>query len=173
VTSVAFCTAHAVFLGGILLLLDHEGNRELAVVDWRSVAVGCSSVLVFLGLDLAMDLRSLRRWSFWQIEQTANRGLGRVVVVHLTLLFGLLAVTVSGASTAFFGLFVALKSLYALSTVLPRWQPVTPPAWLTGVMNRVPRVRGGRRFEDAWAKDREDEDERRAGNERPWVAAPR
>jgi uncharacterized protein DUF6498 len=171
VTSAAFCTAHGVFLAGILFLLDHEGERQLAAVDWRSVAFGCSSMLVFLGIDLAMDLRGLRGWSFWQIEQTANLGLGRVVVVHLTLIFGLLALAVTGASAAFFGVFVTLKSLFAISTALPQWQPVTPPAWLSRVMNRVPNGRAGGRFEDAWAQEREDEEERRARNERPWVSA--
>jgi hypothetical protein len=170
VTSVAFCAAHGVFLGVILFMLAHNGERELAGVDWRSVGFGCSCVFAFLAIDFAMDLRRLRGWSFWQVEQTAHRGLGRVVVVHLTLVFGLFAVAVTGAPGALFGVFVALKSLFALSTALPQWEPVAPPTWLSRVMNRVPNVR---RFEDAWVQDRADESERRARNEQPWVGARR
>lgn len=171
VTSVAFGAAHGVFLGVVLFMLAHHGERELAAVDWRSVGFGCSSVFVFLAIDFVMDLRSLRGWSFWQVEQTAYRGLGRVVVVHLTLVFGLLAVAVTGAPGALFGVFVALKSLFALSAALPQWEPVAPPKWLGRVMNRVPHE--GRRFEDVWVKDRADESERRARNEQPWVGARR
>ena len=52
--------------------------------------LGCVIVLAFLIIDFVVDLRGLRNWSFLQIEQIAYRGLGRVVVVHLTLIFGLL-----------------------------------------------------------------------------------
>ncbi len=171
VTSLAFCAAHGVFLGFILFMLDRNGEHGLAAVDWRSVQTGCVIVFVFLVIDLAVDLVRVRSWSFLRIEQTAYRGLGRVVVVHLTLIFGLFGVAMTGASSALFGVFVVLKTLYALSLALPQWEPVTPPGWLSRVMNRLPNVHPGEKFEDHWAKDRVDEAKRRERNEQPWAAA--
>jgi hypothetical protein len=173
ISSLAFCMAHGVFLGTILFLLDHNGGRALADVSWRSVAFGCLTVFAFLAVGFFADLLSLRRWSFWQIEQTARRGLGRVVVVHLTIVFGLIGVAVTGAPDALFGVFVVLKSLFALGTALPQWEPAAAPGWLSRVMNGIPNVHPGRRFEDLWTEDRADEIERRERNERPWVAARR
>ena len=173
VTSLSFCAAHGVFLGGILFLLNHNGERELADVDWRSVGIGCLSVLIFLAIDFVVDLPTLRQRSFLQIEQSAHRGMSRVVVVHLTLVVGLFGVAITGAPTALFGVFVVLKTLFALSMALPQWEPAAAPKWLSRVMNRVPNVHPGRRFEDQWAKDRADESDRRDRNEQPWDGARR
>jgi hypothetical protein len=172
VASLVFSAAHGLFLGVFLFVLNHNGQGDLAGVDWRSVKLGILYVLVALAIDFVMDLSSLRRWSFWQIEQTANRSLGRVVVVHLTLVLGMFAAAMTDAS-ALFGVFVVLKTLYALSTALPQWEPATPPNWLSRVMNRLPSVHPRQRFEDQWAKDRADEAERRDSNEQPWTGARR
>jgi len=171
VTSLVFCAAHGLFLGFILFMLNRNGEHGLADIDWRSVEIGCVIVLVFLVVDLGVDLVRVRSWSFLRIEQTAYRGLGRVVVVHLTLVLGLLGVAMTGASSALFGVFVVLKTLYALSVALPQWEPAAPPVWLSRVMNRLPNVHPGEKFEDHWAKDREDEAKRREGNEQPWTNA--
>jgi hypothetical protein len=93
--------------------------------------------------------------------------------VHLTLIFGLLGVALTGAPSALFGVFVVLKTMYALSMTLPQWEPVTPPKWLSSVMNRLPNVHPGKRFEDLWVKDRADEAKRRDRNEEPWESRRR
>ncbi|MGB3481010.1 MAG: DUF6498-containing protein [Mycobacterium sp.] len=166
--SLAFSAAHGLFLGAILFLLNHNDVGELAHIDWGSVGIACLSVLAFLAVDFLVDLSTLGTWSFWQMEQTGNHALSRVIVVHLTLLLGFLGVALTGAADAFFGVFVALKSMAALSHVVPQWDPATAPKWLSGVMNRVPNVRPGETFEDFWAKDRAAETSRRAKNEQPW-----
>ena len=170
VTSLAFSVAHGVFLGAIIFLLDHNGEHPLAEVNWRSVELGCTTVLIFVVIDFIVDLLSLRRWSFRELEQTAYLGLGRIVVVQLTLIIGFVGIAVTDAPTALFGTFVVLKTLFALSTALPQWEPVVAPHWLSRVMNRVPNVHPGERFEDQWAEDRADEAARRDRNEQPWVS---
>jgi hypothetical protein len=172
VTSLVFSAAHGLFLGVILFMLDHNGQGDLAGIDWRSVKLGSLYVLIALAIDFVVDLLGLRKWLFWQIEQTANRSLGRVAVVHLTLVLGMFAAAMTDAS-ALFGVFVVLKTLYALSTALPQWEPATAPDWLSRMMNRFPSVHPGEQFEDAWAKDRADEVERRERNEEPWMGARR
>ncbi|HEX2213733.1 MAG TPA: DUF6498-containing protein [Mycobacterium sp.] len=172
VVGLAFSAAHAVFLAMILFLLNSNGEG-IGQVDWRSVGTGCGLVLGFLAADLAVDMVHLRQWSFWRVEQAANRGLGRVIVIHLTLIFGMLGVALTGAPSALFGVFVVLKTLFALGSVLPQWEPATAPRWLSRVMNRLPNVHPGERFEDYWAKDRAEEAERRNRNEEPWSGVSR
>jgi hypothetical protein len=172
VTSLAFSVAHGLFLGVILFVLDHNGQGELAGVEWRSVKLGSLYVLIALAIDFVVDLPGLRRWSFSQIEHTANRSLGRVAVVHLTIVIGMFGAAMTDAS-ALFGVFVVLKTLYALSMALPQWEPAAAPNWLSRVMNRLPNVRPGQRFEDVWAKDRSEETERLERNEQPWTGARR
>jgi hypothetical protein len=75
--------------------------------------------------------------------------------------------------SALFGVFVVLKNLNGLSMALPQKEPTTAPNWLSRVMNRLPNMHPGQRFEDAWAKDRADDVERRDTNEQPWTAARR
>lgn len=171
IVTMAFSAAHAVFLGMILLLLSHNGKAGFAVVDWRSAALGCLGVVAFLVLDFLVDLSTLRRWSFWQMEQMANRGLSRVIVVHLTLIFGFVAIALTDAPDSFFGVFVVLKTMAALSSAFPQWEPATPPRWLSRLMNRMPNVHPGEKFEDFWAKDQADETARRERNERLWSGA--
>jgi hypothetical protein len=168
VTSLVFCAAHALFLGVILFMLGHNGQSDLADVDWRSVELGCVGVLIILAIDFIVDLAGLRRWSFWQIEQTANQSLGRIIIVHLTLVLGMFGAVMTDAS-ALFGVFVVLKTLYAVSMALPQWEPATAPTWLSRVLNHLPNGPQGERFEDRWAKARADEVERRSRNEQPWT----
>ncbi len=177
VTSFAFCAAHAVFLWAVFFIVNRDGGHETAVITWRSVAFGVLSVSLFLALDFVADLLSLRRWSFWQVEQLALRGLSRVIVVHLTLIVGFIGIAIADAPTALFGVFVVLKSLAALSTAIPQWEPTTAPKTLSRVMNRVPsRSRSplpdgqrGQSFEEAWAHDRAEESARREKNEQAWA----
>lgn len=173
VISLMFCAVHAVFLGAILLLLHQHGQRRLVDIDWRSLGFACLTVFAFLIVDFTVDLFSLRRWAFWRLEQLANRGISRVIVVHLTLIFGFVAIALTDAPDSFFGVFVVLKTLAALSFVLPQYEPAVAPKWLSNLMNRVPdrapNAKPGERFEDYWAKDRTQEIARRERNERPWV----
>lgn len=167
--SLSFCTVHAVFLGTVLFLLNHNGVGHLVQVDWRSVGFGCLGVLVFLTVGFVVDLFSLRRWSFRQLEQTASQVLTRVMVVHLTLLIGFIAIAVTDAPETFFGVFVVLKTMASLSTTLPQWQPAQPPKWLSNILNRVPSARPGKRFEEAWADERTEERQRLQANEQEWA----
>lgn len=173
VTSLAFCAVHGIFLAAIIALLVHNRAPQLALLglDWRSVGWGCLCVLLLLTLDFVLDLVDLRRWSFRDLERTADIGLGRVMVVHLTLLLGFAGIAATDAPSTLFGVFIVLRILAALSSVVPQWEPRRPPRWLSNLMNRLPNVHPGERFEDFWAQDQSRERERQRRNEQPWAAA--
>lgn len=125
-------------------------------------------MLLFLTVDFVLDLVDLRRWSFRDLECAANVGLGRVMVVHLTLLLGFAGIAATDAPSALFGVFVVFKTLAALSAVIPQWEPERPPRWLGNLMDRMPNVHPGERFEDFWVQDQARERDRRRRNEQPW-----
>lgn len=172
-TTLVFSAAHGFFLAVIIFLLTHNGKAALIGIDWHSVGFGCLQVLIALAVDFLVDLPSLRRWSFWQLEVMASRGFMRVAVVHLTLIFGMFAVAVTDAPSALFGVFVVLKTMYSLSVTFPQWEPATPPRWLSSAMNRIPSARPGLTFEEQWVKDRKAETARRKKNEEPWTGTRR
>jgi hypothetical protein len=47
-------------------------------------------------IDRGVDLIRVRSYSFLRVEQSAYRGVARVVVSHLTIVFGLLGVAITG-----------------------------------------------------------------------------
>ncbi|HET7739269.1 MAG TPA: DUF6498-containing protein [Mycobacterium sp.] len=153
----------------MVLVLNRGGTRPIVDIDWHSVGSGCLSVLILLAIDFVVDLFSLRQRSFLDIEQLANRGTSRIVLVHLVLLVGFLGIALTGAPTALFGAFVVLKTLFSLSSALPQWEPVSAPERLSRVMNRLARGRPGLSFAEQWDKDRAEEAQRRDRNEQPWV----
>ncbi|WP_460353078.1 DUF6498-containing protein [Mycobacterium sp. ZZG] len=168
VANLSFTAAHGVFMAVILFLLSRNGQQGLAEIDWRSVGYGCLFVMAFLCVDFVVDLAGLRAWSFRQLETLAQRGFSRVIVVHLTLILGLLAVALTDAPSTFFGVFVTLKTMASLSFVVPQWEPSRPPEWLRRAMNRVPNTRPGQRFEDFWTDSQAEERARWERNEQPW-----
>lgn len=80
---LSFAAVHGLFLTALVFLLNHNDVGYLAELDWRSVGFGCLNAVVFLTVDFVVDLLTLRRWSFLQLEQNANQTIGRVIVVHL------------------------------------------------------------------------------------------
>ncbi|BBX67512.1 DUF6498-containing protein [Mycolicibacterium psychrotolerans] len=168
VTSTAFTLVHGIFLAVIIVLLDRHAADSIAVIGWGDVRLGALCVLALLALDFVIDLLTLRGWPFSRLEQTAQRGLSRVIVVHLTLIFGMAGIAVTGASSSLFSVFVVLKTMAALSTVVPQWEPARPPRWLSRLLNRIPNAYPGQRFEEFWASGRADEQTRRERNEQPW-----
>jgi len=172
-TSLVFSAAHGFFLGMIILVLTLNGHGAEVGLNFRELATGCGLVLAMLAADFAFDLRGLRAQPFAWIERQADANLGRVVVVHLSLIFGMAAVAFTGANTAFFGVFIVLKTMADLSARLPQWNPDKPPTWLCRIMDRVPNTQSGKAkdkrqtFAEFWVADKADEAARLAANERP------
>ncbi len=164
-TNLIFSAVHGIFLLIIITALTAKGKGGIAGLDYRSLAVGCGIVLVLLVVDFLIDLPGLGNKTFFWLEQKANANLARVIVIHLVILFGMVAVVITGSGNGIFAVFVFLKTLTDLTSVLPRWDPDEPPFWVSRIMGKAPVAYPGMTFAEFWRKDKAKEIARRHKNE--------
>ena len=163
-----FTLGHGIFLVALGTMVWAKGVSPEATVEGRSLLVGLLGIVVFQGIDFLADLLWLRERPFRWIERLGQQSFGRVGVIHLTLIGGMCAVMFTGANRDFFGVFIVLKTLLNISLFLPQYNPETPPAWLSNLMDRIKSPQHkGTTFAEFWRKTDEQEDERVARNETP------
>jgi len=102
-----------------------------------------------------------------EIERLTAVNLSRVILVHVTIIFGIAAAALTGMNKAFFGVFIALKTLSDLSAILPQWNPSVAPKWLCWIMDMLPNTAPDKTFAEYFADDLKEEAARRAKNEMP------
>lgn len=123
VTTLAFTIAHGVFLAmifGAVLKAGPETERLRAAV---------LPLAVLQAAAFGVDLWTLSAWPPARVRAQADHLLGRVVLVHLSLLVGLFLQAALDCPWAFFACFAALKGLSDLAQFLPRsWAVAGPPA---------------------------------------------
>jgi hypothetical protein len=91
--------------------------------------------------------------------------LGRVVLVHLSILGGMFLFAMRDQPASFFSIFVVLKATVDVGTLLPRWEPKDPPAVLVRLASKLPRKKGEESFEAHWRRTRQEELARRERDE--------
>lgn len=145
--SVVFTMAHGFFLGMLLVLSGAEVNRA-------GLRNGILIVSALQALNFAGDLFGMKDRSFAWIKRMAGVALGRVALVHMAIIFGVLAgAIVISNPLAFFVPFAILKTLSDLASVWSnREEAAEPPAWLTRVMNRF---RPNEDFAEYWRTERD------------------
>src|SRR5581483_11200054 len=139
-----------------------------ARVDPHSLLVGLVGIGAFQAADFVFDLITIRNRPFLWLERLGQITLSRVFVVHLTIVGGMFLVMFTGANRHFFGVFIFLKTMLQCSSVLPQYNPKTPPAWLSSVMDRIgsPKYKDDS-FSQYWKQNDDQEAARVARNEKP------
>jgi hypothetical protein len=168
VPALGFTFAHGLFLVVLLTMMSSRHLGAEATVNRENLLTGLAGIAVFQLTDFAFDLVSLSDRSFAWLERLGQRTLGRVFVIHFTIIGGMVAVMFTGANRSFFGVFIFLKTLLNCGSLFPQWQPKTPPAWLSKVMDRIkdPKFKGTT-FAEYWRQTDEQESARLAHNEEP------
>jgi hypothetical protein len=166
VTSLIFTLAHGLFLAIILgTVLEDSVNRD-------DVWAGLQWMMGTQAASLLLDLWTIGRWPFAEIRTRTDWMLGRVVVVHLSIIFGMFLFMWMEQPWWFFSVFVTLKALMDIGGLLPRWEPKTkkPPAWLNRTVGRIgksPKAGGPKdeTFEQYWERTHREEAARFARDE--------
>ena len=159
ITSLVFTMAHGVFLGVIVFLMFPESYPEEGKVDPGALQQG---LLVVAGLQivgLAMDLARLRDRPFSWIKQMADRLLGRVIVVHLTIIFGMWAMAWLGGPRGLFLVFAGFKTLVDVSTLASSsaTPQEEPPRWILGLIRRLGGTARAEEFESFYRQSHRQE----------------
>lgn len=121
-TTLAFTLAHGVFLAVLFLaVLDaapEAGRLRTAVLPLALVQA----------VAFGVDLWTLAAWPPARVTAEADSLLGRVVLVHVSLLVGVFLQAAFDRPWAFFACFATLKGLADLARFLPRsWALPAPP----------------------------------------------
>jgi Family of unknown function (DUF6498) len=163
-TSLAFTLAHGIFLAAILGFMLEPPNLE----DAKKGAIG---ILACHGLSLGLDTFRLDTWPFARLKQMTEKLMGRVFVVHLAIIGGMFYMAWRDTPGAFFGVFIWLKALTDIGSILPQWNPRDPPRWLVKTMGVFPKQKG-ETFEEYWRRT-EKQTEKQAAKDEERVGAER
>ena len=156
VAMLVFTGAHGIFLAAILLLVLPQQLGSAGTMNVAELKEGWLAMSGFLLVGLGIDLIGLRQRPFAWLKQI-DMALGRMVVVHLTIIFGMFAMATLDQPRAFFAVFIGLKTLVNLGSWVPnRDKPVAdePPNWILWIIRRFGAEAD---FKKHWRKDRETE----------------
>lgn len=163
--AVPFTLVHGLFLGLLLLLFLPREFGASAGVSFVDLRMGLAGVFAFLLLGFAIDLVSLRRKPFRWLELMTHRALGRIFVVHLTILGGVFAMMYWHAPAGLFLVFAGLKTLIDFGGAFPHQElTLDPPRWAKH-LDRV-KTADGESFSEHWRRTEAHEQRLREENER-------
>src|SRR4029077_18224711 len=107
--SLIFNLVHGIFLAAILGLMLKE--RPEGAVHLSSLRKGLAAMALIMVGSFPLDCQNLRDRPFAWILALTQRSMGRTMVVHLTIVFGMFGVMFFDLKQAPFAIFAALKLL--------------------------------------------------------------
>ena len=145
-----FTLAHGIFVVAIVFLFG-ENKPELA--DWKfsfeQFRYGALQMLAIMGVDFLIDALTLRSRSFAWIKAYVGQRTGRVLVLHLAIIFGMGAMAMTESPIAVLYVLIGLKTLWDLAasntSAKTAVLPPEPPAWALKFADKVARDKGGAR----------------------------
>lgn len=162
---VPFTAGHGVFVAIFTFLVFPERLGAEAGVSLRALALGIAGIALFLGAGFLLDLRALAQRPFRWVERLAERAQGRMLVTHLSIIFGFGAMAAFETPLAFFAVFVGLKSLIDLGGMLPDREPRRKPPRRLESLDRRLRVKDGKTFSQLYREKIDEELSQREANE--------
>ncbi len=174
----AFTVSSLVLIGaqGLFLVLLLTAILP-AEVDMPGVYEGVVIMSAILLVGLLVDLSKMRSRSFAWVKESAEGVLARTALIHLTILGGMLLISLIDQPPVFFGAFAVMKTMADLFDVIPLngvpqregsvptpIAPMEPPAWAAKMHARIepggdPRKSWQRHLEREAADAEADEEE--------------
>ena len=84
--------------------------------EFASLRQGAVILLATLAIDFCIDLAGLRSRSFAWIKGYTQQRMGRVLILHLAILFGMFAMAATGSPFSVLYVLIGLKTLWDLAT---------------------------------------------------------
>ncbi|HSS76781.1 MAG TPA: DUF6498-containing protein [Thermoanaerobaculia bacterium] len=135
--SLAFNLAHGLFLAVILGLMLKD--RPDVAVHLPSLRKGLAAMALIMTGSFALDCQNLRDRPFAWIRNLAQRSVGRTIVIHLAIIFGMAGIMFFDIKQAPFAVFAVLKLLLELGYLSTgKKTPKEAPAWAAKIGGIVP-----------------------------------
>lgn len=132
-TSLIFTLAHGLFVVIVTRWIEGMGG-----VQPRELRQGAIVVGILLLFGLALDLANIGERPFAWIKRIGDLSLGRMMVVHITLVAGMLFIMFFDKPEGLVAIFVILKTMVDVSSRLPRKEAAREaPKWLVRAANRL------------------------------------
>ena len=134
--AIFFTLAQGLFVGAIVFVLSKNFAQLQFAADqfWQ----GASQIFAVLSGNFVVDAFQLHSRSFAWIKGYAQRRMGRAVVMHMTIILGIMGMAASQLPIAIVYVLIALKTI---SDLAPQ-QAQEPPAWLLNVAEKIRRAQG-------------------------------
>lgn len=162
-----FTFAHGIFVAAIVFGMDQkhpdEAIWQFSFEQFRNGLIGMATVLL---VDFLADLTRLHRGSFAWMKNYVERRTARVFILHLALIFGMVAIASTDSPFGLLGVLIGLKALIDVSSA---WfgspenaneLPAEPPAWTMKMVSALSKKKDDpaaflKKWHDDVAKQRE------------------
>lgn len=133
VSSLVFTLAHGIFVGAFVLIgaQDHSDDPHWAfsrVQFWQ----GAQWLALALVADFLVDAATMRSRSFAWLKAYVGQRMGRVIIMHLAIIFGMWGMMATESPFAVLYVLIGLKTLWDLAAASasgkPEVLPEQPPA---------------------------------------------
>jgi hypothetical protein len=143
-----FTLAHGLFVGVIAYMLTTEHPDDpMWQFSWLQLQRGIAAIGIMMGVELVVDIATMRSRPFAWIREYAQRRMSRILVLHLAIIFGMLAMAMTNSPFGILYVLIALKTLVDLGGVWGQGQTIDPdappPAWALKFADKVARDKGG------------------------------
>jgi len=141
-----FTLAHGLFVAVIALLFASRHPQDpLWRFSWDAFRQGALMLSLALAAGFVADLPGMRSRSFAWIKAQVQQRIGRVLVLHLAIIFGMAAMAATDSPLGILYVLIGLKALWdvALTRVVAAPVPGQPPRWLLKLGDRLGKDKGG------------------------------
>jgi len=162
VMAFPFTLAHGVFVAVIALMLaQNHADDPMWQLSWVQVGRGVGIIAAMLAIEFVADLATLRSRSFAWMKDYMQRRTGRVIVLHLAIIFGMFAMAMTDSPLGILYVLLGLKALAEVGSVfgqgaVQKSESEPPPAWALKMVDKLGKDKGG---SAAFLKDWEREQE--------------
>ena len=117
-SNLIFGLAHGIFVVVLVFAILPQRPRL------ADVGRGVRWLLIAMTVSFLIDALTIRRQPFAWIRQRVDGALGRMLVVHFTLIGGIMFIAMTNREASLFYVFVLIKVLFDLASALPLSRPI-------------------------------------------------
>ena len=134
VTSVIFTLAHGIFVFAFTAIAaSNHPDDPLWAVSRPQLLQGLQWMAALMAVEFLIDALTIRTRSFAWIKAYVGQRMGRVIIMHLTIIFGMGAMMLTESPFAVLYVLIGLKALSDLfasnASAKAVDLPAQPPAW--------------------------------------------